>query len=225
MCARFSLSAPGSVIASLFELEEIPELQPSYNIAPTDPAGVVVHEHGENSLLLMRWGLVPSWMREVPKAPTINARSESVLDKPMFRGAFKYRRCVVPASGYFEWREEKGKKQPYFIHYADGEPLAFAGLWELFEDGVHHLLSFAMITTDAGARTCEIHDRMPVILPQDKVDLWLQTKPEDSAKLSALLQPNDDERLTYYPVDPRMSNPRFKEPEAVVPFGTPGLFS
>jgi len=204
MCGRYSLTTPVEGLRQLFEFPERPNLQPRFNIAPTQEVAVVRSApspgaepgagagagEGERHLALVRWGLIPSWAKDPTiGARMINARAETLAEKPAFRSAFKTRRCLVPADGFYEWQKRaSGPKQPYRIARADGAPFAFAGLWERWRDRTagRDLESCTIVTRDANAALRPIHDRMPVILAPDSYDLWLDgAAPAD--RLQALL--------------------------------------
>jgi putative SOS response-associated peptidase YedK len=219
MCARYCLREQNPLIADLFELDEIPYLEPAYNIAPTHAVPVVVCEpKAGRSLRLMRWGLIPSWSKDPFRgSPLINARSETVMEKPAFRAPVRRRRCLIPASGYFEWRLETGGKQPYFIHLADGSPIAFAGIWEVYESPDAYLETCAMLTTDANDMCAFIHDRMPVIVPRELHRDWVDPYNEDPHGLLHVLGPYHERPLAMHKVDKRVGNPKFNHPEALLP--------
>lgn len=191
-------------------------LQPHYNIAPTEQVDVVVlREDGEVELRRMRWGLVPFWwkksLREV--GSTFNARAETVASTPMFREAFKARRCLVPASGFFEWSGPKEARQPWFVSAPDGLPLAFAGLYDRWTDPEGRSIeSCTVIVTAANRFMTEIHDRMPVIVPQEHYRGWLT-----GTAGTEILVPAEEDRLRAWRVTPRMNNARYKDADAVVP--------
>ena len=187
MCSRYFLDADGNVIAYTFRVPFDDRIRKRFNIAPTQEAPVVrANAAGEREVALLRWGLVPAWAKDL-KAGTkmINARSEGVEAKPAFRAALAQRRCIVPASGFFEWQEVPGgRKQPYAIT-VPGLPLfALAGLWERWKprEGAP-VETFTIMTTDANAQVARIHDRMPVILPMEAIDAWLAGPPERSREL------------------------------------------
>jgi putative SOS response-associated peptidase YedK len=189
MCSRYFLDDDGNIIAYTFRVAVKGPIRKRFNIAPTQEAPVIrAGAGGEREVAMLRWGLVPSWAKELKVGTNmINARSEGIDAKPSFREAVKQRRCIVPASGFFEWQGEPGRKQPYAITVA-GRPLfAFAGLWERWKprDG-EPVETFTIVTTEANDRIARIHDRMPVILPMDAIDTWL-TAPLDEAR--ALLAP------------------------------------
>ena len=186
MCSRYFLDADGNIIAYTFQVPVHDRIRKRFNIAPTQEAPVVrVGPGGGREVAMLRWGLVPSWAKD-PKVGTkmINARCEGVEAKPSFRAAVKGRRCVVPATGFYEWQGEPGRKQPYAIT-VPGQPLfAFAGLWECWKpkDG-QAIVTFTIVTTDANESVARIHDRMPAILPMDAVETWLTGPPEEACRL------------------------------------------
>lgn len=190
MCGRFALNENPKKFAEYFQLSGNPELFPSWNIAPSlrictltdDKEG---HRHSNK----MRWGLIPSWAKDTTIGNKLaNARGETVAEKPSFRSAFKARRCLIPASGFYEWKTEKGVKYPWFISLKSGNPMAFAGLWETWhpKDG-EDIESCCIITTDAYKLMDPIHDRMPVILDQDQWTIWLSQQEHQADKFSYFL--------------------------------------
>lgn len=210
------------VLVDFFQIEEEPPaLAPRYNVAPSTECPVVGQTpEGRRKLRLLRWGLIPSWAKD-PKIGTrmINARAESVADKPAFRGPFKKRRVLVPADGFFEWKGEARAKQPYFIHAASGEPLAFAAIWDRWRDPAlpEPVDSFAILTTEASGDVAPLHHRMPVILERQDWDLWLDPGPPGREALEALLGPLAAGRLVYHPVSKAVGNVRNDSPALVEP--------
>ena len=207
MCGRFTQNYTWEQVHAFLSVFGPPRnLQPHYNIAPTDTVDVIrLDKHGARELVPMRWGLVPAWwkksLKEVPA--TFNARAESVADKPMFRTAFKERRCIVPASGFFEWTGEKGAKQPHLFTAADGSPLlAFAGLWDRWKDPLtgEWMLSCTIIVSGASAWMEPYHDRMPVLLEAKDFDAWL-----DGSLGPEALKPAPEEALREWKVSPRLN--------------------
>jgi putative SOS response-associated peptidase YedK len=189
MCSRYFLDADGNIIAYTFRVPVDDRIRRRFNIAPTQDAPVIrAGRDGAREVAMLRWGLVPPWARDLRVGTTmINARSEGVEAKPSFRDAVKRRRCVVPATGFFEWQGEPRRKQPYAITVPGQPLLAFAGLWERWQPAQGAAVeTFTIVTTDANEQVARIHDRMPVILPLDAVDTWL-TAPPDEAR--ALLKP------------------------------------
>ncbi len=220
MCGRFALFAPAELLVRQFRLVEPSELEARYNIAPGQDLAVVVEGKGhDRHVRPMRWGLVPHWA-ESPKLPysTINARAESVADKPAFRLPFRRRRCIVPASGWFEWQATPAGKAPWFIHGARGHALlGFAGLWDRWERGDERLDSCTIIVTRASARLATIHERMPVVLDPTDYDLWLSHDAHDADALQALLQPAPEARLAAYRVATVVNSPAHQGRECIEP--------
>lgn len=221
MCGRYTLTASAEDLAGWFGTTgPLPELVPSYNIAPTQEVPVVgVDGEGERRLRLLKWGLVPSWAND-PEigARMINARAESVADKPAYRAAFKRRRCLIPADGFYEWQKQNGgPKQPFHVKMENGEPFAFAGLWESWQGEEETVRSCAIITTDANEMLGEIHDRMPVILSPDSYGTWLDPELQDADKLLPLLQPCPPGEMEVYPVSRTVNSPANDEPSCVEP--------
>ncbi|RDV02293.1 SOS response-associated peptidase [Undibacter mobilis] len=202
MCGRYTLTASPQAIRDLFRYAEQPNFPPRYNIAPTQPIAVVCLVNRQRQFVLMRWGLLPSWVKD-PKAFSliVNARGESVIDKPSFRAAMKRRRCLIPADGFYEWRAGGPRKQPYFIHARSGAPLAFAGLWETWTGpNGEELDTVTIVTTEANSTVRPLHDRMPVIVPPEAFGLWLDTDNVDAATASSLIMPAPDDLLEVWPV-------------------------
>lgn len=214
MCSRYFLDADGNIIAFTFRVPASDRIRKRFNIAPTQEAPVIrAAKDGAREVAMLRWGLVPFWARD-PKIGTtmINARSEGVEAKPAFREALKQRRCLVPATGFFEWQGEPGRKQPWAIT-VPGQPLfAFAGLWERWKPPAGEPVeTFTIVTTDANEQVARIHDRMPVILPMDALDTWL-AGPADEAR--QLLKPWEGE-LSLRAVGRYVSNVKNEGPECL----------
>lgn len=202
MCGRYVIKSPPAAIRALFGYPEQPNFPPRYNVAPTQPVPVVRLSEGRRQFALVRWGFIPGWVKD-PKTVSllINARAESVLDKPAFRNAVRRRRCLIPADGFYEWREAAGRKQTYFVRRKDGDPFAFAGLWETWTGpNGEELDTAAIVTTLANRALSFIHGRMPVILPPDAFDLWLDCAKVDAPTAAALLVPARDDVLEAYQV-------------------------
>jgi putative SOS response-associated peptidase YedK len=214
MCGRYVLKEPLDLLQRIFRYSrsEIRRLPARYNIAPTTKIPVVrCNKEGERKLVEMRWGLVPSWAKDLKTLPLMNnARCETVTTKPSFRSAFRSRRCLIPASGYYEWQKlPDGKKQPYFIHRADGDPIAFAGLWEASHPtGDELLLSATIITTAASPKLEPIHNRMTVTLDEADRDLWMSQEPLSATDLERLFSPAHDEGLTTDAISTRVNSVR-----------------
>jgi putative SOS response-associated peptidase YedK len=207
-------------VQSLFPLLDVPEeLAPRYNIAPTQPVlAVRTVPAGERELVTLRWGLVPAWADDPSIGNRlINARAETVADKPAFRAAFRARRCLVLADGFFEWQKVGGRKQPYYFRLREGSPFAFAGLWERWGKGATTLETCTLLTTEANELLRPVHDRMPVILPRERFVRWLDPDFRAAAELESLLRPYPAEDMTGYPVSARVNNPRNEGPLCVEP--------
>jgi len=221
VCGRYTLTTPVETLAEAFDVSgPLPELAPSYNVAPTREVATVLADEGEEGrrLEMLRWGLVPSWSKD-PSRGIINARAETAHEKPSFRGAFRARRLLVPADGYYEWRKDEGGggKTPFYFRMKDGSPFAFAGLWETWrpKGGGEELRTCALLTTRPNALAASVHDRMPVILPPDAYDLWLDPDLRDTEALRDLLRPYPEERMEAYPVSRRVNSPRNEGPALI----------
>ncbi len=211
MCGRFTQAAPGEVIAELFELSAVPVLAPRYNVAPTqDVAAVRVGTGGWRELVALHWGLLPAWVGDRAAASRmINARAETVAEKPAFRAAFRSRRCLIVADGFYEWRRLGARKQPHFIGFADGRPFGFAGLWERWPgEGSGPVESCAIVTTAANEVVAPVHDRMPVIIDPGEFQLWLDPEVRDPEALRPLLRPHAGAGMRAYPVSEVVNSPR-----------------
>ncbi len=219
MCGRYASSRPADDLAAHFDVDSPADeaLPPSYNVAPTDPVYVVLERQGERQLRVVRWGLVPSWAKD-PKvgARFINARRETVADKPAFRAAFARRRCLVPADGYYEWPRQDGGKQPYFLSSSRDEPLAMAGLYEVWKSPDDaYLWTCTVITTEAADDLGHIHDRTPLLVPPSAWQRWLD--PETADPGADLLVPATPGVLQAWPVSAAVGNVRNNGPELATP--------
>ena len=220
MCGRYTLKTPIDVVAEHFGIEEYPaSLAPSYNIAPTQQVTAVVEEDENRKLEMFRWGLVPSWAKDPAIGnKMINARAETVAEKPSFRSAFKKRRCLIVADGFYEWQKAAdGGKQPYHFRMKDSSPFAFAGLWETWNGYGEEVRSCSIITTDANDLMREIHHRMPVILPAENYAAWLDPGFDEKEALRDLLKPYPSEAMEAYAVSRRVNRPANNEPGVVEP--------
>ena len=220
MCGRFTRSASGPDLADLFHLAEVPELPPHYNIAPTQPvAAVRVELDGKRRLVWLRWGLIPSWAEDPAIGNRlINARAETAAEKPSFGSAFRSRRCLVPADGFFEWQKCNGRKQPFYFRLKDGAPFAFAGLWEQWRKAPEEVVeSCTLLTTDANAVVRPFHDRMPVILDRRDYDAWLDPAVRAPEEVQPLLRPFPEAGMTAYTVSPWVNDPKHQGPQCVAP--------
>ena len=217
MCGRYSLVPTENVAARFDSRQEQLALLPRYNIAPSQAMPVVVR-NSPNRLVKMQWGLVPSWAKEPRVAfSTINARAETVAKSPVFRGPFKSRRCLVPASGFYEWQRTSEGKQPYCIQLKGGELFAFAGLYDIWRDGDgNELYSYTIITTTPNPLVAPIHNRMPVILRPEDENIWLG-KEATPARLMSLLVPYDAAKMEAFAVSRAVNNPANEDAALVEP--------
>ena len=213
MCGRYALTSPPAVLAERFDLLWTPELAPHYNIAPSQTIPVVRETGQGREMALLRWGLIPSWAKEASIGmKLVNARGETLADKPAFRSAYRQRRCLIPADAFYEWKAIAGRKQPYCIRMRDGGPFGMAGLWERWKapDG-QTVESCAIVTVDANALIAELHERMPLILAPDDYDAWLRA---ESQQLPPAVAAQD---MRSYPVSPLVSNARNDVPACLDP--------
>jgi putative SOS response-associated peptidase YedK len=217
VCGRFVSTSPPDEIAKYFGATEVDEspLEPSYNVAPTSDVYVVLESGGVRRVEALHWGLIPFWAKDAKIGNRmINARAETVATTNAFRHAFKKRRCIVPADGFYEWTKPSATaqkaKQPWYVHRPDGEPIAFAGLWEVWrpEGSDDELHSFTILTGEPNEKMAEIHDRMPVMLPPEAWDQWLDPDQQDTDLLGKLLVPAPSELITFHPVSTEVNNVR-----------------
>jgi putative SOS response-associated peptidase YedK len=202
MCGRYTITSTPEAIRALLDYPEQPNFPPRYNVAPTQPIPIVRLVEGARHFALVRWGLLPSWVKD-PKGFSllINARGETVAEKPAFRAAMKRRRCLIPADGFYEWKTVGARKAPYFVRLKSGGPMAFAGLWETWTGpNGEELETAAIVTTVANHTLAPIDARMPVIVPPEAFDLWLDTDRVDARTAAALIRPAPDDLLEAYEV-------------------------
>ncbi len=219
MCGRFSLAATGEEVAAHYQLPEVPFVVPRYNVAPTQPvAAVRLSQSGERQFTFFQWGLIPSWAKDPSTgSKMINARAETAAEKPAFRSAFKRRRCLLPATGFYEWQQVDGRKQPMYIHAAGGGLVSLAGLWEIWQSPDGGLLeTCTILTTTPNALMEPIHNRMPVILDPLDYSIWLAPD-TDIDQLHHLLRPFDAERLAAYPVSTAVNRPANDSADCIAP--------
>ena len=223
MCGRYAVTSSPEAIRALFRYAELPNFPPRYNVAPTQPIAIVRLIDGQRHFALVRWGLLPSWVKDPRNfSLLINARGESVLDKPAFKNAMKRRRCLVPADGFYEWKRDGARNQPFFVRKKGGGPLAFAGLWETWTGpNGEELETAAIVTTNANATLAPIHERMPVVIPEDAFELWLNNEAVDAETAAALIAPPPDDLLEAYEVSSAVNrtandNPQLLEKAAPV---------
>src|SRR5215510_10968043 len=217
MCGRYAVTSAAEAIRTLFGYAEQPEFPPRYNIAPTQPIAIVRLVNGKRQFALVRWGLLPSWVQD-PRSFSllINARGESVMDKPAFKAAMKYRRCLVPADGFYDWKASGTRRQPYYVRAKSGQPLAFAGLWETWiGPNGEELETAAIVTTRANRALTDIHDRMPVIVPPDAFELWLDCAHVDVETAMTLVAPAPEAALEAYEVSVAVNRTANDNPKLV----------
>lgn len=218
MCGRFIIKSDLEQIQLAFSIDQVEaQVQPSYNIAPTQSIVTVAQRDGQNVLENMRWGLIPVWAKDMSiGSKMINARAESVAEKASFKRPLKSRRCLIVADGFYEWQKEGAKKIPIFIHLKSQKPFAFAGLYDVWKspDG-DWITSCAIITTRPNELMEPIHNRMPVILPKTAYKPWLDSSNQDLDELVALLQPYPADKMLAYPVSPLVNSPRNNSPECI----------
>ncbi|MEM7280172.1 MAG: SOS response-associated peptidase [Pseudomonadota bacterium] len=225
MCGRYAFFAPADAIATLFEIEDPPEIEFSYNVAPTDYVPAVRYQEGARRLSMLRWGLIPFWAKNKQiGVKMINARAETVSEKPAYKSAFKQRRCLLPASGFFEWQKTSQGKQPHFISLSTGEAFAFAGIWESWGKDEEKIESVSIITTQPNPLVAQVHDRMPVIVPKDYFAKWLGEESAESGDLKEYLVPYPENEMRFYPVGKAVGNPRNKTQECIAPLESDSLF-
>jgi putative SOS response-associated peptidase YedK len=220
VCGRYSSDLKWEDFAKLYDLP-MPQwnFEPSYNVCPTDQVPVIIPNNDARRLVLMRWGLVPNWwskpLKELRMA-TFNARAETVAEKPFFREAFKRSRCLMPASGYYEWVDGPDGKQPYYFTRRDGQPLTFAGIFDAWHDRAagKGIQSCSMVITEPNKFAAEVHDRMPVILERDQFDTWMRTK--DVGEASELLKPAAEDLLARRPVSKRINSSKTPKEDATL---------
>ena len=223
MCGRYAVTSAPEAIRALFGYAEQPNFPPRYNIAPTQPIGIVRLVEGKRQFALVRWGLLPSWVKD-PRSFSllVNARGESLADKPAFKAAMKYRRCLVPADGFYEWKATGTRKQPYYVHAKSSQPLAFAGLWETWTGpNGEEMETAAIVTTRANRALADIHDRMPVVVSPDAFNLWLDCTNVDAETAASLVAPAPENLLEAYEVSTAVNRTANDNPDLIGRY-TPG---
>ena len=217
MCGRFTQSQSIQTVAKEFQVEQVSsDLGPSYNIAPTQKVAVIITD-GIKQLVPVRWGLVPSWAKDPSiGSKMINARAETVTEKASYRNAFKKRRCLVVADGFYEWQKTGDAKRPIYIRLKSGKPFAFAGLYEVWKSPEgKEVTTCTIITTEANELMKPIHERMPVIIPAESQDEWLDPAAEGKDQLLDMLRPYPAGEMEAYPVSKRVNSPRNNSPECI----------
>ena len=221
MCGRYTLKTPVERLAEKFQFPKVIPLKPRYNIAPSQSVAVVrlLPDDTDRKLAMLRWGLLPAWVKDPAKVQQpINAKAETAAEKPMFRDAFKRRRCLVPADGFYEWKQDGGRKQPVYIHMKDGEPFAIAGLWEHWvgQDG-QVIESCTLLTTEPNDMLAPIHNRMPVILDPKDYAQWLDPEQQAADGVKPLLRPYPSDLMTAYSISLRVNNPKNDDAQCLEP--------
>jgi putative SOS response-associated peptidase YedK len=227
MCGRFAFYSPKEAVTAIFNVEFSLDYRPRYNIAPTQYVAALrgvseneIHDGPETAVqsVMLRWGLIPSWAKDPGIGNRlINARRETVDQKPSFRAAFKRRRCVILADGFYEWRKEADRKIPTYITMKSGEPFAMAGLWEHWEQDGSTLLTGTIITTAANRYLAPVHHRMPVIFSPENARRWIDPANDSSPELHRLLDAPDNDALHFWAVDRRVNNTQNEGPDLIVP--------
>ena len=225
MCGRYSLKTPVERLSEKFQFPKVFPMKLRYNIAPSQTVAVVrcLPDDSDRKLAMLRWGLIPAWAK-FPNSGVqpINAKAETAAELPMFRDAFRRRRCLVPADGFYEWKQDGGRKQPVYIRLKDGEPFAIAGLWEHWEGQDGQVVeSCTLLTTEPNDLLAPIHNRMPVILDPEDYEQWLDPDLQQADRLNPLLQPFSAEQMTAYPVNLRVNNPKHDDPLCLEPISGP----
>lgn len=219
MCGRYTIHVPTRALMALFDLPEVPDLLPRYNVAPSQEVPVVRQSGETRELTLLRWGLIPFWSQDPKKGPSpINARAESAPEKPAFRAAFRHRRCLLPADGFYEWQKVGTHKQPVLFRMKDEGPFAFAGLWDRWEGPEGRVIeSCTLLTTEPNELVASVHDRMPVILPPEAYARWLDPQAHDPARLQPLLRPYPAAEMSATRVSSRVNSPRADDAGLIAP--------
>ena len=220
MCGRYCLSSAPDQIRALFRYPEQPNFPPRYNVAPSQPVPIVRVVEGQRHFALVRWGLFPSWVED-PKAFSlvINARGESVNDKPAFKNAMKRRRCLFPADGFYEWKQAAGRKRAYLARPRAGGPIAFAGLWETWMGpNGEEMETAAIVTTTANKEMAEVHDRAPVIVQPGQFDFWLDCSNVDERMATEVIAPAPDGSMEVYEVSDAVNRVANDSAELILPY-------
>jgi putative SOS response-associated peptidase YedK len=219
MCGRYAITSAPEAIRRLFGYDEQPNFPPRYNVAPTQPVPIVRMIEGRRQFALVRWGLIPAWVKD-PRGFSllINARGESLEEKPAFRAALRYRRCLFPADGFYDWRREGERARPYYVRRKAGGAMAFAGLWEnwMGPNG-EEMETAAIVTTRANRMLATVHPRMPAIVPPEAFDLWLDSRSVDVTTAAALIAPAPEDMLEMHEVSPAVNSAANDTPGLIEP--------
>lgn len=226
MCGRFTLRTPTQSVAELFRQITIPELHPTYNIAPTHQVASVRFSTAHNApeFTYLKWGLLPGWANDIRMgARMINARSETLHEKPAFRSAFKQRRCLILADGFYEWKATPDGKEPVYITLKSDVPFCMAGLWEHNSNiESEPIESCTIITTTANDLLAPLHERMPVILPTEKQAVWIDPSFQDQNTLRSFLTPLESDRMQFHAVSRSVNRVAYNQPDCIQPVATQG---
>jgi putative SOS response-associated peptidase YedK len=219
MCGRFVITSPPAILRQVFGYNEQPNFPPRYNVAPTQPVPVVFVENGARRFRLMRWGLLPAWVKEPRKFTlVINARAETVVEKPAFKNAIKRRRCLIPADGYYEWQAFEQYKRPHFIHRHDGQPFGFAGLTETWTGpNGEELDTVAIVTAPASADLVALHHRVPVTIRREDFEAWLDCGMHDVESVMALLTAPREGEFVWHQVSTRVNRVANDDAQLILP--------
>ena len=218
MCGRFVLHTPPPALAEYFDIDAIPDLAASYNIAPSQPVAAVRVLEQHREMAMLRWGLLPSWAKAAKtNYSMINARAETVAEKPAYRAAFRQRRCLIPADGFYEWRQTPDGKQPYYICMRQDGVFALAGLWERWIGPDEKIDSCTIIVTQANDTIRPVHERMPVIIRPADFDQWLDPEWRDADAMKVLLQPWPADEMVAYPVNKAVNSPANNDAQCIAP--------
>jgi putative SOS response-associated peptidase YedK len=219
MCGRFVITSPPAALRQIFGYIEQPNFPPRHNIAPTQPIPVVIVEHGIRHFRLMRWGLLPAWVKDPRKITLlINARAETVLEKPAFKNAMKRRRCLIPSDGYYEWQASERRKRPHFIHRRDGAPIGLAGLAETWiGPNGEELDTVAIVTAPASADLAVLHHRVPVTIAPGDFDRWLDCSSDDAETAMALLTAPLEGEFVWHEISTRVNRTENDDAQLILP--------
>ncbi len=222
MCGRFALGIPRKRLAEEFGLRQVPEAPDRYNIAPGQLVEAVVDAGGGSEMRLVTWGLVPSWSKEGAKGRGfVNARMETAAEKPAFRAAMRYRRCLIPASGFYEWQRDEGGRQPWYFYRADGRLAALAGIWELWEGGMGEvLMTCAILTTEADAVVGRVHERMPAVVEPADYGAWLDPAMRDGRFAASIFRRGGPSVWAGHPVGQEVNRTAVDHERLILPVKT-----
>jgi putative SOS response-associated peptidase YedK len=218
MCGRFTLHTPEPLLREIFGVEHSAplDLKPRYNIAPSQPVPIIRDTESGREMVMVKWGLIPRWSKEPKtKYPTINARIETVAEKPTYRTPFKHQRCLIPADGFYEWKVVDGRKVPHHIRMKNGGPFALAGLWDHWEGGGESLESCSIIVMPANEVMKPLHERMPAIIAPADYDRWMDPKVTDKAEIMDSLDSTPSSQLVTYPISPWVNSPKHDDERCI----------